>query len=168
MGSVVALHQDAAQRAADAAATQAVIVVLAQANPAKALPATSAPASGRGAAFGGGIAANSFRDAKTDKEIAADSVRQYGNQAVYARKQSGPKAVSGPADKTEQWIVVTPETADLDLEKDMAKVEVIDRYTDSYFALIKANTLAENQMLSQQRPEEQLLIKLRGKNYLVR
>ena len=35
----MALHQDAAQRAADAAATQAVIVVLAQANPAKALPA---------------------------------------------------------------------------------------------------------------------------------
>ena len=35
----MALHQDAAQRAADAAATQAFIVVLAQANPAKALPA---------------------------------------------------------------------------------------------------------------------------------
>ena len=39
MGSVVALHQDAAQQAADAAATLAVIVVPAQANPAKALPA---------------------------------------------------------------------------------------------------------------------------------
>jgi hypothetical protein len=45
---------------------------------------------------------------------------------------------------------------------------VIDRFTEPYFALINANTLAENQMLSQQRPDEQLLIKLRGKNYLVR
>ena len=35
----MALHQDAAQQAADAAATLAVIVVPAQANPAKALPA---------------------------------------------------------------------------------------------------------------------------------
>ncbi len=142
------------------------------ASPAKALPA--AAASGSGAGFGGGIAANSYRDAKTDKEVAADSVRQYGNQAVYARKKSGASVASGPVDatgpaaKAEQLLVVTPETASLDLEKDKANIEVIDRFTEPYFALITANTVAENQMLSQQRADEQLLVKLRGKNYLVR
>ena len=146
------------------------------ASPAKALPAAAAGPGGSGG-FGGGIAANSFRDAKTDKEVAADSVRQYGNQAVYARKSkeskisgvaSGPVDPNRPADKAEQMIVVTPETASLDLEKDKANIEVIDRFTEPYFALITANTVAENQMLSQQRADEQLLVKLRGKNYLVR
>ena len=75
---------------------------------------------------------------------------------------------TSPAEKAEQDLVVTPETADLDLEKDKANIEVIDRFTEPYFALVKANTLAENQMLSQQRVDEQLLVKLRGKNYLVR
>ena len=138
------------------------------ASPAKALPA-GAPSAG-GGGFGGGIATNSFRDAKTDKDVAANSVRQYGNQAVYARKKSGVSTASSPADeaKAGDQIVVTPETASLDLEKDKANIEVIDRFTEPYFALINANTLAENQMLSQQRPDEQFLIKLRGKNYLVR
>ena len=140
------------------------------ASSAKALPA-AAPSAGQPAGFGGGVASNTYRDAKTDKEVAADSVRQYGNQAVYARRLSESKTsgvASGPADKAEQQIVVTPETADLDLDKDKANIEVVDRYTDPYFALINANSLAENQILSQQRVDEQLLIKLRGKNYLVR
>ena len=140
------------------------------ASPAKLLPA-GAPSAGGGGGFAGGQVSNSFRDAKTDKEVAADSVRQYGNQAVYARKRfdSKPSGVAtSPADKAEQQIVVTPETASLDLDKDKAHIEVIDRFTDPYFALINANTLAENQILSQQRADEQLLIKLRGKNYLVR
>ncbi len=139
------------------------------ASPAKALPA-GAPSAGGAGGFGGGIATNSFRDAKTDKDVAANSVRQYGNQAVYARKRANVSATTNPADaaKAEDQIVVTPETASLDLEKDKANIEVVDRFTEPYFALVKANTLAENQMLSQQRPDEQLLIKLRGKNYLVR
>ena len=137
------------------------------ASAAKSLPA-GAPSAGGAGGFGGGQVSNSFRDAKTDKEVAADSVRQYGNQAVYARKKSGAGVASGPADKAEQQIVVTPETASLDLEKDKANIEVVDRFTEPYFALVKANTLAENQILSQQRVDEQLLIKLRGKNYLVR
>ncbi|MEK6258118.1 MAG: VIT domain-containing protein [Planctomycetota bacterium] len=137
------------------------------ASSAKALPA-AAPSAGQPAGFAGGQASNSFRDAKTDKEVAADSVRQYGNQAVYARKKSGASATTSPADKAEPQLVVTPETAELDLEKDKANIEVVDRFTEPYFALVNANTLAENQILSQQRVDEQLLIKLRGKNYLVR
>lgn len=137
------------------------------ASAAKSLPA-GAPSAGGAGGFGGGQVSNSFRDAKTDKEVAADSVRQYGNQAVYARKKSGAKPASGDDDKAGDQIVVTPETADLDLEKDKANIEVVDRFSEPYFALINANTLAENQILSQQRVDEQLLIKLRGKNYLVR
>ena len=127
---------------------------------------SSKPAQG-GAGGGGGpaLAGNSFRDLKTDKEVAADSVRQYGNQAVYART-NGAKVVAGGKDLPQ--IVVTPETANLDLEKDKDKIEVVDRFTDAYFALVKANTIGENQILSQQRDGEQMLLKLRGKNYLVR
>lgn len=127
-------------------------------------PNAAAPGSSLGGgAVGGPATSNSFRDLKTDKQVAAESVRSYGNQALYAR--SGPaEAASGKR----QQIVVTPETASLDLEKDKDQIEIVDRFTDSYFALVKANTITENQVLSQQREGEQLLIKLRGKNYLVR
>lgn len=141
-------------------------------------PNAAAPASrpSAGAGFGGGRpgvpisgpVGNSFRDLATDKEVAADSVRQYGNQAVYARKRLSVLSESKPGEKAEQQIVVTPETADLDPEKDKDKIEIIDRFTDGYFALVEANNASENQLLSQQRGDEQLLIKLRGKNYLIR
>jgi Ca-activated chloride channel family protein len=146
-------------------------------NATNAAAAASKPLAGPGFGGSGGAAlgassgpapANSFRDAKTDKEVAADSVRQYGNQTVYARKKMNVGAESRAGEKAEQQIVVTPETADLDLEKDKDKIEIVDRFTDGYFALVKANNPSENQLLSQQRGDEQLLIKLRGKNYLVR
>ncbi|MEI8018511.1 MAG: VIT and VWA domain-containing protein [Schlesneria sp.] len=103
-------------------------------------------------------AANSLHDIETDSSLPIDNVRQYGNQAVYARSQPGKK----------EQILVTQETAELDLEKDKAKIETIERYSDAYFGLVKANSVTENQILSQQRDGEQLLIKLRNKNYLVK
>ena len=103
-------------------------------------------------------AVNSLHDIETDSNLPIDNVRQYGNQAVYARSQPGKK----------EQILVTPETAELDLEKDKARIETIERYSEAYFALVKANSVTENQILSQQRDGEQLLIKLRGKNYLVK
>lgn len=123
---------------------------------------------GLGATPGPQLSTNSFRDLKTDREVAAESVRQYGNQAVYARKRMSGKAEDPASGKDSQQIVVTPETAELDLEKDKDKIEIVDRFSEGYFAIVKANTLAENQILSQQRSDEQLLIRLRGKNYLVR
>lgn len=137
---------------------------------AKSLPAASGPAvgglgGGAGFAPGSTLSTNSFRDLKSDKEVAADSVRQYGNQAVYARKRGSSESARA---KDECLIVVTPETAELDLERDKDKIEIVERYSEAYFALVKANTIAENQILSQQRDEEHLLLKLRGKNYLVR
>ena len=103
-------------------------------------------------------AVNSLHDIETDSNLPIDNVRQYGNQAVYARSQPGKK----------EQILVTPETAELDLEKDKARIETIERYSEAYFALVKANSVTENQILSQQRDGEQLLIKLRDKNYLVK
>ena len=101
---------------------------------------------------------NGFLDIETDQVVHTDSVRQYGNQAVYARRQPGKK----------EQVLVTPETADLDLDKDQAKIEVVDRFSQPYFALVQANSAAENQILSQQRDGEQLLIQLRGKNFLIK
>ncbi len=104
------------------------------------------------------IAGNSFRDINTDQEVAADSVRQYGNVAVYSRSRAGKK----------EQVLVTPETADLDIEKDKGQIETVERFTEQYFALVKSNSATENQIFSQQRDGEQLLIKLRGRNFLVR
>ena len=64
--------------------------------------------------------------------------------------------------------MVTPDTAGLDLEKDKANIEIVDRFSESYFALIGANSATENQIISQQRDGEELLIKLRGKNFLIK
>jgi len=111
-----------------------------------------------GAGLSSGLTVNTFVDIETDKVVEAESVRQYGNQAVYARSLPGKK----------DQILVTPETAELDLEKDKAAIEVVERFSDPYFALVAANSATENQIMSQQRDGEQLLIKLRGKNYLVR
>ena len=112
-----------------------------------------------------------FRDAKTGIVVTTDSVRQYGNQVVYARKilnTQPAETTTSPADDTAaQQIVVTPETAGLDLETDKERIEVIERFTEPYFVLIHSNTFAENKILSQQRTDERLLISLRGKNYLV-
>ena len=104
------------------------------------------------------LAVNSYHDIETDSTVPTDTVRQYGNQAVYARSQSGKK----------EQILVTPETANLDLEKDKARIEIVDRFSEPYFALIKVNSATENQILSQQGDGEELLIQLRGKNYLIK
>lgn len=99
-----------------------------------------------------------FRDIESDSDVAVDSVRQYGNQAVYSRRQTG---------KSEK-LLVTPETAELDLEKDKSQINVIERFSEPYFALIAENTSTENQIISQQKDGEQILIKLRGQNYLIK
>ena len=68
----------------------------------------------------------------------------------------------------ETRVAVTPETANLDLTKDAEKITTLDRYSSEYFALVSANTAAENQVLSSQAPDEELLINLRGQAYLIK
>jgi Ca-activated chloride channel family protein len=121
--------------------------------------AITAPAAGGGGAR--------FRDIDRDEEVAADNVRQAGNRALYARKKF--RADAKPADgEAAKQIVVTTETAELDLEKDKADIEIVERFSEKYFELVKANNAAENQIFSQQQPDDELLVRLRGKNYLVK
>ncbi len=79
-------------------------------------------------------------------------VRKTGTQTVYQRGK----------------LLVTPETASLDLEKDKKNIIEIERYSKEYFALTEANTSAENELLSLQEEDEQLLVKFRGKVYLIK
>jgi len=66
-----------------------------------------------------GLGGAVLRDAKTDQPVVISTVRSNGNQALYKRGK----------------IVVTPDTANLDVEKDKDKITVINRYSDEYFAL---------------------------------
>jgi Ca-activated chloride channel family protein len=116
------------------------------------------------AGFAGGGAA--YRDIESDRDVSTKNVRQAGNKALYARRKD--KALGGSPDDATKQIVVTPETAELDLEKDKDKIEVVERFSDKYFELVTANNAAENQIFAQQQPNEELLVNLRGKNYLVR
>ena len=65
-----------------------------------------------------------------------------------------------------QWIANNAK--DLDPEKDQAKIKEIQRFSDDYFALVKANTPDENAILAVQQPGEELLVRFRGQAYLVK
>lgn len=108
--------------------------------------APSAPGGGGGGGYGG------YRDAATDEYIVTDTVRQIGGQALYRRGQ----------------VVMTPQTADLDLAEDAEQIVEIERFSSEYFELVAANSSDENLLLSQQQPEEMLLVQFRGQNYLIR
>ncbi|MDY6913324.1 MAG: hypothetical protein SVT52_02545, partial [Planctomycetota bacterium] len=80
------------------------------------------------------------------------NVRQVGNQALYRRGRV--------------WVAAN--AAKLDLEKDAGKIRTIERFGEEYFRLIRANTVAENQLLASQQADEELLIRLRGQVYRIR
>ncbi|QDT57350.1 von Willebrand factor type A domain protein [Caulifigura coniformis] len=87
-----------------------------------------------------------------DKQVVASTVRNLGNQALYKRGR----------------VVVTPDTANLDVEKDAASITTVDRYSSEYFAIVSANSPEENQILANQASDEDLLVRLRGKAYLIK
>lgn len=100
----------------------------------------------------GGFGYGGYRDAESDEYIITETVRQIGGQALYRRGQ----------------VVLTPETAELDLAEDADQIVEIERFSSEYFELVAANTADENLILSQQQPEEMLLVQFRGQNYLIR
>jgi Ca-activated chloride channel homolog len=117
----------------------------------------SAPATPLAAgAFGG----NSIRDIDSDEVTNNSVVRNNGDLTVYSRWIELP-------DGQRQKRLVAPNTAELDLAKNRDKVKSLARYTDEYFELVNANSLIENQLLSQQQLDEELLIELRGQVYLI-
>jgi Ca-activated chloride channel homolog len=101
--------------------------------------------------LGGYAGGTTFKDLN-DQDVVVTTVRNFGNQALYKRGK----------------VVVTPETANLDVTKDAAQITTVDRYSTEYFALVSANTPEENQILSNQSPDEDLLVRLRGKAYLIK
>ncbi|QDT31662.1 VIT domain-containing protein [Thalassoglobus polymorphus] len=116
-------------------------------------PSSPLPPNGGGAGFGSSAQVNS----PTSETAPVDYqkiVRKAGTQTVYKRGK----------------LLVTPETASLDLEKeeDKAKVIEIKRYSKEYFELTDANSTAENEVLTLQEEDEELLVKFRGKIYLIK
>ena len=86
----------------------------------------------------------------SEREVYA-TVRNVGNQTFYQRGQ--------------MW--VTPKTSELDLEKDKDKIRIIQRYSKEYFELVGSNTVEENQILSSQGTDEELLVSFRSQVYLI-
>lgn len=131
---------------------QAKSLGAAAARPASAAPAGPGPAD-TSSAYTAVITGNSKQDTyEAGKKELAGGVRQIGNQALYLRN----------------GIWVSPDTAALDVEKDKDQIKVIDRFSDDYFELVRANNVTENQLLASQNNKEQLLVKYRGQAYLIR
>jgi Ca-activated chloride channel family protein len=103
-------------------------------------------------AFGGGAVGGVYRNIDTDEEVAVDTVQNVGGETLYKRGK--------------QWFAAN--ARDVDLERDKAKVKTVERFSDEYFKLVKANTASENAVLAAQKGGEELIIKLRGQVYLIR
>jgi L-cysteine desulfidase len=81
-----------------------------------------------------------------------DKVLQIGKETLYKRGKL--------------W--VTASTRTVDLKKDRAKIVEIERFSKSYFDLTKENSKSENAVFAQQAQDEELLISIRGKIYLIK
>ena len=79
-------------------------------------------------------------------------VRTVGNMSLYRRGT----------------VWVASSAGDLDPSKDQAKYTVVERYSKEYFELIRANNVDENKVMASQGEKEELLLRLRGKAYLVK
>jgi len=80
------------------------------------------------------------------------NVQNVGNQTLFRRGQ----------------VWYAPGTEKLDLEKDKARIQTIQRFSEEYFQLVRQNSIDENRVLASQRADEELVIKLRGQFYLVK
>ena len=92
----------------------------------KAAPSVANPV-GLGGADGSAPAGAAFFFNENDKAVIVENIRNLGNQALYRRGN----------------IVVTPDTANLDVAKDAASITTVDRYSTDYFALVSGNTVED-------------------------
>ena len=115
------------------------------------LPAASAPQADAGGRLKGYSGAR-FRDIDTDQEVAAgDAVQNVGNETLYKRGRT----------------LYAANAQEVDPDKDDAKIKKVKRFTDEYFALVKANTTGENALLARQQEGDELIVKLRGQVYRI-
>ena len=95
---------------------------------------------------------NTSRDRYEAGELeTVDRVRQAGNFTMYRRG--------------DQWY--TPNLAAVDVIKDAERIRTLTQFDDTYFALARANTRHENEILALQQPGEELLLTLRGQTYRI-
>jgi Ca-activated chloride channel family protein len=112
----------------------------------------SYPAAPGGGGYGGapgrvaGIASQ-----QSESKLIRDSITVMNSQTLYRRGR----------------MLVTPETASLDLEKDSSQITKLKRFTSEYFELVSKNSAADNQLLGQQATDESLLVKIKGVVYLI-
>jgi Ca-activated chloride channel family protein len=147
-GQVNAMNRQAANEAVTVAQPSA---------PAASLPAgvnmSKEELAVRGSATGANqIGYSGTADYERKKVQNFQNVRNVGNQAVYRRGQ--------------QW--VASNATQLDPVKDAQKIKTVQRFSDEYFELAKANSTAENQVLATQQDGEELMIELRGQAYLIK
>ena len=95
---------------------------------------------------------DSVDDYESGQKRSVTTVRRVGNRAIYQRGR--------------QWI--DSSATDVDPERDADSITVIERMSDEYFEIVRANTTEENRVLATQQADEELLIQLRGRNYLIR
>src|SRR5262249_13035330 len=120
--------------------------------------AASSAAGGRGAVAGmpggqrGGQGGNAYRAIASDQGVIAEGVQNAGKEKLSTRGK--------------QWIANRAKA--IDLEKDKAQIQEIKRFSDEYFALVRANTPDENAVLAAQQEGEELLVRFRGQAYLVK
>jgi Ca-activated chloride channel family protein len=79
-------------------------------------------------------------------------MRNVGNQAVYQRGRV--------------WVAAN--AADVDLEKEAENVQLVERFSEAYFDLVRANTKLENEVMASQGADEELVIRLRDQVYRIR
>ena len=95
---------------------------------------------------------DSVDDYESGTKRSVSTVRRVGNRAIYQRGR--------------QWI--DSSATDVDPERDKDSITVVERMSDEYFEIVRANTTEENRVLATQQADEELLIQLRGRNYLIR
>jgi len=65
-------------------------------------------------------------------------------------------------------LLIADNAVDVDLEKQSSDIRVIDRFSPEWQALVAANNAAENLLLADQQPGEELLVRLRDVIYRIR
>lgn len=107
-----------------------------------------------GARAGSGMpnqSASSGLDGSLDQARGAGGIRQAGSQTFYKRGRQ----------------LFAENAVDVDLEKDREQIKVIKRFSDDWYALVAANTEAENQILAEQADDEELVVRLRSIVYRI-
>lgn len=114
---------------------------------------------GAAAPLGAGFGGIQLREVDSDAVVQRSGVRASGNAVTFLRRTGEAAA---------KKLLVTPQTATLDLDRDKEQYTVIERFSEAYFALVAENSPEENQWLALQQEDEELLVQLRGKNYLIK